>query len=84
MPKLVFTFSNDNQLFDVGNNNKVIVIENISSEYTEEICDIIEENKLPYEEIKNLVESLGGTIDMFILNHLINFYKKNYLKGYSI
>lgn len=77
MSKLVFTFSNDNQLFDVGSNNKIIVIENISNEYKEEICDIIEQNKLPYVEIKNLVESLGGNIDMLILSHLINFYKKN-------
>lgn len=83
MTKLVFTFSNDNTLFDVGNNNKIIVIENISNDYKEEIYDIFEQNILPYEEIKNLVESWGGNIEMYLLNQLISFYKKNEDKGCS-
>ena len=83
MTKLVFTFSNDNTLFDVGNNNKIIVIENISNDYKEEIYDIFEQNILTYEEIKNLVESWGGNIDMYLLNHLISFYKKNENQGCS-
>ena len=83
MTKLVFTFSNDNTLFDVGNNNKIIVIENISNDYKEEIYDIFEQNILPYEEIKSLVESWGGNIEMYLLNQLISFYKKNEVKGCS-
>jgi len=83
MTKLVFTFSNDNTLFDVGNNNKIIVIENISNDYKEEIYDIFEQNILTYEEIKNLVESWGGNIEMYLLNQLISFYKKSEDKGCS-
>ena len=77
MSKLIFTFSNDNQLFDVGNNNKVLVIENVPNVYKEELCDIMEQNKLSYQEIKLQVESWGGVIDMHLLSDLINFYKKN-------
>jgi hypothetical protein len=77
MSKLIFTFSNDNQLFDIGNNNKVLVIENVPNDYKEEICDIIAQNKLSYQEIKFQVESWGGVINMHLLSDLINFYKKN-------
>ena len=43
----------------------------------QELCDIIEENKLPYQELKHLVESWGGNIEMFLLTELINNLKKN-------
>lgn len=84
MSKLIFTFSNDNHLFDVGSNNKIILIENISEDYKEEITDIIEDNKMSFPEIKSLVESWGGNAEMFLLNHLISFYKKNLDKGCSL
>lgn len=81
MSKLVFTFSNDNQLFDVGNSNRIMIIENVPNDYKEEICDIIAQNKLSYQEIKVLVESWGGNIDMLLLSQLINYFKKNKEKG---
>jgi hypothetical protein len=81
MKKLIFTFSNDNQLFDIGNNNKILIIENVPNYYKEEICDIVEQNKLSYQELKILVESWDGTIEMVLLSDLINFYKKNSIKG---
>tara|TARA_B000000557_G_C20634518_1_gene383670 strand:- start:33 stop:287 length:255 start_codon:yes stop_codon:yes gene_type:complete len=84
MSKLIFTFSNDNLLFDVGSNNKIILIENISEDYKEEIIGIIEDNKMSFLEIKVLVESWGGNAEMFLLNQLINFYKKNLDKGCSL
>ena len=77
MSKLVFTFSNDNQLFDVGNSNRIMIIENVPNDYKEEICDIVSQNKLSYQEIKMLVESWGGDVDMLLLSELINFFKKN-------
>lgn len=76
MSKIVFTFSNDGKLFDVGKNNKVMIVENVAP-YKDELCDIVEENKLPFEEIKNLVESWGGKIDLVLLSELIKNYKKN-------
>lgn len=76
MSKIVFTFSNDGKLFDVGKNNKIMIIENVAP-YKDELCDIIEENKLSFEELKNLVESWGGKIDLVLLSKLIKNYKKN-------
>ena len=76
MSKIVFTFSSDGKLFDVGNNNKVMIIEDVAP-YKEELCDIIEDNKMSFEELKNLVESWGGKIDLVLLSELIKFYKKN-------
>ena len=76
MSKIVFTFSSDGKLFDVGNNNKVMIIEDVTP-YKEELCDMIEDNKMSFEELKNLVESWGGKIDLVLLSELIKFYKKN-------
>lgn len=76
MSKLLFTFSNDNKFFSTGN-SKVIFVEEVPKDYREELCDIIEENKLSYQELKHLVESWGGTIEMFLLTELINNFKKN-------
>jgi len=76
MSKIVFTFSSDGELFDFGNNNKVMIIEDVAP-YKEELCDIIEDNKMSFEELKNLVESWGGQIDLVLLSELIKNYKKN-------
>ena len=84
MSKLVFTFSSDNELFDVGNSNRILVVENVSNDYKDELCDIIAQNKLSYQEIKALVESWGGEIDMHLLSDLIKYFKKNKVKGLPI
>tara|TARA_A200000159_G_C7053663_1_gene227290 strand:- start:185 stop:421 length:237 start_codon:yes stop_codon:yes gene_type:complete len=76
MSKIIFTFSSDGKLFDVGKNNKIMIIED-SAGYEEELCGIIEDNKMSFEELKNLVESWGGKIDLVLLSELIKFYKKN-------
>ena len=76
MSKIIFTFSSDGKLFDVGNGNKVMIIEDVAP-YKEELCDIIEDNKMSFEELKNLVESWGGKIDLLLLSELIKNYKKN-------
>jgi hypothetical protein len=75
MSKIIFTFSGDGQIFDVGSNNKIMIIEDVGS-YKSELCDIIEDNKLSFVELKSLVESWGGKIDMVLLSQLINVYKK--------
>tara|TARA_Y100001970_G_scaffold197846_1_gene240698 strand:+ start:2130 stop:2375 length:246 start_codon:yes stop_codon:yes gene_type:complete len=74
MTKLLFTFSSDDRFFCTGN-SKIIVAEGIPKDYREELCDIIEDNKLPYQELKHLVESWGGTIEMFLLTELLNYKK---------
>ena len=76
MSKIIFTFAGDGQIFDVGSNNKIMIIEDVGS-YKSELCDIIEDNKLSFVELKSLVESWGGKIDMVLLSQLINVYKKN-------
>ena len=76
MSKIIFTFSGDGELFDIGSNNKIMIIEDVGS-YKSELCDIIEDNKLSFVELKSLVESWGGKIDMVLLSQLINVYKKN-------
>ena len=56
-----------------------IYIFNDIEEYKEEILDIIEDNKNDYVELKYLVESWGGKIDLVPLDFLIKEYikKKN-------
>ena len=76
MSKIIFTFSGDGELFVIGSNNKIMIIEDVGS-YKSELCDIIEDNKLSFVELKSLVESWGGKIDMVLLSQLINVYKKN-------
>tara|TARA_Y100000114_G_C11530388_1_gene217718 strand:+ start:68 stop:304 length:237 start_codon:yes stop_codon:yes gene_type:complete len=76
MSRIIFTFSSDGKVFDVGRNNKIMIVEN-ALPYKEELCDIIEENKMSYEELKNLVESWGGKIELVLLSELIKNYKKN-------
>ena len=76
MSKIIFTFSGDGELFDIGNDNKIMIIEDVGS-YKSELCDIVEDNKMSFVELKRLVESWGGKIDMVLLSQLINSYKKN-------
>lgn len=76
MSKIIFTFSGDDKLFDVGNDNKIMIIEDVGP-YKSELCSIVEENKMSFVELKILVESWGGKIDMVLLSQLINAYKKN-------
>lgn len=80
MSTLIITVNSDNSLFDIGNHSKIYIFDNVK-EYHDELCDIISDNKLSYEEIQNLVKSWGGTIDLVDLSTLVKNYKKNYSKG---
>mgnify|MGYP001224964366 CR=1 FL=1 len=80
MSTLIITVNSDNSLFDVGNSSKIYIFDNVK-EYHDELCDIIADNKLSYEEIQNLVKSWGGTIDLVDLSTLVKNYKKNHDKG---
>ena len=66
---------NDKKHFSSSKGSWVYIFLNIK-EYEDEIHDIIEEGKLGFSEIKSLVESWGGQMDLIPLDELI----KNYLK----
>ena len=83
MSTLLITVDDSSNTFDVANKTKVYIFNNVK-EYKEEICDIIEKNKMSFIEIKSLVESWGGEIDLVDLNTLVKNYKKNLEKGFSI
>ena len=83
MSTLLITVDDSSNTFDVANKTKVYIFNNVK-EYKEEICDIIEKNKMSFIEIKSLVESWGGEIDLVDLNTLVKNYKKNLKKGFSI
>jgi len=80
MSALIITVNKDNSIFDIGNKTKVYIFDNVE-EYHDELCDIIEQNKMSYQELKVLVESWGGKIDLVDLSSLIKNYKKNYSQG---
>ena len=82
MSTLLITVDDSNNTFDVANKTKVYIFNNVK-EYKEELCEIIEKNKMSYQEIKSLVESWGGEIDLVDLNTLVKNYKKNLGKGFS-
>ena len=62
--------------FSLSKGSYFYIFENIE-EYKEEILDIIEDNKNSYVELKYLVESWGGKIDLVPLDFLIKEYIKN-------
>ena len=62
--------------FSLSKGSYIYIFENIQ-EYKEEILDIIEDNKNSYVELKYLVESWGGKIDLVPLDLLIKEYIKN-------
>lgn len=83
MSTLLITVDESSNTFDIANKTKVYIFKNVK-EYREEICDIIEKNKMSYLEISQLVESWGGEIDLVDLNTLVKNYNKNSVKGFSI
>lgn len=83
MSTILITVDDANNTFDIANKTRVYIFEDVK-EYKEELCDIIEKNKMSYQEIKSQVESWGGSIDLVDLNTLVKNYKKNYSKGLPI
>ena len=83
MSTILITVDDANNTFDVANKTRVYIFEDVK-EYKEELCDIIEKNKMSYQEIKSQVESWGGSIDLVDLNTLVKNYKKNAVKGFPI
>jgi glutamine phosphoribosylpyrophosphate amidotransferase len=71
--KLIVTVSSDDQIFDIDNKTKVYIFENVS-DYKEELCDILEENKLSYLDLENLIKSWGGKVDLVPISLLVKKY----------
>jgi len=71
--KLIITVSSDDQIFDIDNKTKIYIFENVN-EYKEELCDILEDNKLSYLEIENLIKSWGGKVDLVPISLLVKKY----------
>ena len=83
MKPLIITVSKDDAFFDVGKESKVYIFENVK-EYHDEICDMIKENKITYQDLKRIIESWGGNIELLTINDLIKNYKKNKAQGLHI
>ena len=73
--RLIITVSKEDDTFEVANLSKVYIFDNISDEYKEEICDMIK-NNIPYKNIKMIVESWGGEIDLTTIDEVVKSYKK--------
>ncbi len=73
---LIITVTEADEIFDIANNSKIFIFENVN-EYQEEICDIIKKNKMNFPDIKFQVESWGGSADLLSLKELVKNYKKN-------
>ena len=54
MSTILITVEDNNNTFEVANKTKVYIFDNVK-EYKEEICDMIEKNKMSYQEIKNQI-----------------------------
>ncbi len=66
MSDIIITVTESGLFYDVSTNDKVYIFKNIK-EYEEEICEMIKQNKMSYEQMKLLVESLGVEINLFSL-----------------
>jgi len=71
--KLIITVSSDDQIFDIDNKTKIYIFENVN-EYKEELCEILEDNKLSYLEIETLIKSWGGKVDLVPISLLVKKY----------
>ena len=66
----------DKKSFSSSKGSYVYIVENVN-EYEEEVLDIIENNDISFGELRNLVQSWGGKIDLIPLDLLIREYMKN-------
>lgn len=74
--KLIVTVSSDDQIFDIDSKTKIYIFENVN-EYKDELCDILEENKLSYKELESLIKSWGGKVDLVPISLLVkNYFEK--------
>lgn len=76
MSDLIITVSESGAFYDVSTKDKIYIFKNIK-EYEEEICEMVSQNKMSYEQMKTQIESWGGKIELYTLKELIKNYEKN-------
>tara|TARA_B000000557_G_C20799041_1_gene454641 strand:+ start:942 stop:1178 length:237 start_codon:yes stop_codon:yes gene_type:complete len=76
MKNFIISVEKNKNIYHVEKDSYFYIIENVN-EYKEEICSLIEENKMSYELLKNQIESWGGSIKLISLKELINIYHKS-------
>ena len=66
---------NDKVNYSSSKGSYVYIFENVN-EYEDEIIDLMEDNRMSFQDLKYRIESWGGTVDIIMLDRLISSYKK--------
>ena len=66
---------NDKVNYSSSKGSYVYIFENVN-EYEDEIIDLMEDNRMSFQDLKYQIESWGGTVDIVMLDRLISSYKK--------
>lgn len=77
-----FVLISDNEYLDIGRNQRIYVFSNVES--YEERIEVLLNNKISLNELEKMVNSWGGSLEIFLLNDLIKSYKKNNDKGLQL
>lgn len=77
-----FVLISDNEYLDIGRNQRIYVFSNVES--YEERIEVLLNNKINLTELEKMVNSWGGSLEIFLLNDLIKSYKKNNDKGLQL
>ena len=66
---------NDKVNYSSSKGSYVYIFENVN-DYEDEIIDLMEDNRMSFQDLKYQIESWGGTVDIVMLYRLISSYKK--------
>lgn len=77
-----FIMIQSKEYLDIGENQRVYVFSNTKG-YEEQI-QVMLENSIKLDELKKMIESWGGNMEIYLLNDLIKNFKKNNTQGFSL
>lgn len=77
-----FVLISDNEYIDIGRNQRIYVFSNVET-YEEQI-EVLLNNKVNLSELEKMVNSWGGSLEIYLLNDLIKNYKKIKNKGLQL
>lgn len=77
-----FVLISDNEYLDIGRNQRIYVFSNVES--YEERIEVLLNNKINLTELEKMVNSWGGSLEIYLLNDLIKNYKKSNDKGLQL
>jgi len=77
-----FVLISDNEYIDIGRNQRIYVFSNVET-YEEQI-EVLLNNKVNLYELEKMVNSWGGSLEIYLLNDLIKNYKKIKNKGLQL